>query len=184
MLHGFKFLSPTFCFIVSVSASVLASNGSLSVFLLLLSVFLFYSWENPELISNMDGRETQLSSSDPKCGGAAEGFTLGGGGWILNLIIYLIQVFNLKNINTAQISNIVSGSTNLLPVIGAIVADSFFGTFSVATVSAISLCCCSSEGNTDGIGDCGVLRGGDDRGVVDGMVVLAIGLLETMMVGL
>ena len=43
---------------------------------------------------------------------------------------------------------------------------------------------CSSEGNTDGIGDCGVLRGCDDRGVVDGMVVVAIGTLETMMVGL
>ena len=45
-------------------------------------------------------------------------------------------MFNLKNINAAQISNIVSGSTNLLLVIGAIVADSFFGTFSVAAVSA------------------------------------------------
>uniref|UniRef100_A0A7N2LCJ9 Uncharacterized protein n=1 Tax=Quercus lobata TaxID=97700 RepID=A0A7N2LCJ9_QUELO len=68
--------------------------------------------------------------------GAAASFTLGGEGWISNLIVYLIQVFNLKNINAAQISNIVSGSTNLLPVIGAIVADSFFGTFSVAAVSA------------------------------------------------
>ena len=67
--------------------------------------------------------------------GAVAGFTLGGGGWISNLIVYLIQVFNLKNINAAQISNIVNGSTNLLPVIGAIVADSFFGTFSVAAVS-------------------------------------------------
>ena len=45
-------------------------------------------------------------------------------------------MFNLKNINAAQISNIVSGSTNLLPVIGAIVADSFFGTFFIAVVSA------------------------------------------------
>ena len=68
--------------------------------------------------------------------GAAAGFTLGGGGWISNLIVYLIQVFTLKNVNATQISNIVSGSTNLLSVIGAIVANSFFGTFSVATVSA------------------------------------------------
>ena len=65
------------------------------------------------------------------------GFTLGGVGWISNLIVYLIQVLNLENINAAQISNIVvSGSTNLLPVIGAIVANSFFGTFSVVAVSA------------------------------------------------
>ena len=41
--------------------------------------------------------------------GAAAGFTLGGEGWISNLIVYLIQVFTLKNINAAQISNIVSG---------------------------------------------------------------------------
>ena len=68
--------------------------------------------------------------------GAAAGFTLGGEGWISNLIVYLIQVFNLKNINATQISNIVSGSTNLILVIGAIVANSFFGTFSVALVSA------------------------------------------------
>ena len=43
---------------------------------------------------------------------------------------------------------------------------------------------CSSEGNIDGIGDCGVLRGSDDGGVANGIVVLAIGPLETMMVGL
>ena len=54
----------------------------------------------------------------------------------IELIVYLIQVFDLKNINAAQISNIESGSTNLLLVIGAIVADSFFGTFSVAAISA------------------------------------------------
>ncbi|KAL4634436.1 hypothetical protein ACB092_04G199400 [Castanea dentata] len=97
----------------------------------------------------MDGRETQLSSSGTKCGGwitfpfiigAVAGFILGGGGWISNLMVYLIQVFNVKNINAAQISNIVSGSTKLLPVIGEIVSDFFFGTFSVAVVfTCISL---------------------------------------------
>ena len=56
--------------------------------------------------------------------GAVAGFTLGGRGWISNLTVYLIQMFNLKNINATQISNIVSGSTNLLLVIGAIVANS------------------------------------------------------------
>ena len=68
--------------------------------------------------------------------GAAAGFTLGGVGWLANLIVFLIQVFNVKSINAAQIYNISNGCTNLFPVIGAIVADSFFGTFSVAAVSA------------------------------------------------
>nr|XP_023870657.1 protein NRT1/ PTR FAMILY 2.3-like [Quercus suber]POE88540.1 protein nrt1/ ptr family 2.6 [Quercus suber] len=93
----------------------------------------------------MEGREAQISSSGSKRGGwitfpfiigATAGFTLGGVGWISNLIVYLIQVFNVKNINAAQIYNISNGCTNLFPVIGAIVADSFFGTFSVAAVSA------------------------------------------------
>ncbi|XP_050292154.1 protein NRT1/ PTR FAMILY 2.6-like [Quercus robur] len=93
----------------------------------------------------MEGREAQICSSGSKRGGwitfpfiigATAGFTLGGAGWISNLIVYLIQVFNVKSINAAQIYNISNGCTNLFPVIGAIVADSFFGTFSVAAVSA------------------------------------------------
>ncbi|KAK4606233.1 hypothetical protein RGQ29_000485 [Quercus rubra] len=93
----------------------------------------------------MEGREAQICSSGSKRGGwitfpfiigATAGFTLGGVGWISNLIVYLIQVFNVKSINAAQIYNISNGCTNLFPVIGAIVADSFFGTFSVAAVSA------------------------------------------------
>ncbi|KAM4083101.1 hypothetical protein ACB094_08G031700 [Castanea mollissima] len=93
----------------------------------------------------MDGREAQLLSSGSKHGGwitfpfiigVVTSFTLRGGGWISNLTVYLIQVFSVKNINAAQISNIVNVCTNLLPVIGAIVANSFLGSFSVAAISA------------------------------------------------
>uniref|UniRef100_A0A2N9HZZ7 xylose isomerase n=1 Tax=Fagus sylvatica TaxID=28930 RepID=A0A2N9HZZ7_FAGSY len=68
--------------------------------------------------------------------GALAGLTLATGGWQSNLIVYLIEVFNVKSINAAQISNITNGCTNLFPVIGAIVADSFLGSFSVAAISA------------------------------------------------
>uniref|UniRef100_A0A7N2KPV3 Uncharacterized protein n=1 Tax=Quercus lobata TaxID=97700 RepID=A0A7N2KPV3_QUELO len=93
----------------------------------------------------MEGREAQISSSGPKRGGwitfpfitgAAAGFTLGGVGWLANLIVFLIQVFNVKSINAAQIYNIANGSTNFFPIIGAIVADSFLGSFAVAAISA------------------------------------------------
>ena len=57
-------------------------------------------------------------------------------GWMANLIIYLIRVFNVKSIDAAQISNITNGCSNLIPVIGAIVVDSFFGSFFVAAISA------------------------------------------------
>ncbi|XP_075636294.1 protein NRT1/ PTR FAMILY 2.3-like [Castanea sativa] len=93
----------------------------------------------------MEGREAQISSSGSKRGGwitfpfitgAVAGLALGSGGWTANLIVYLIQVFNLKSIDAAQISNITNGCSNLFPVIGATVADSFFGSFFVAAISA------------------------------------------------
>uniref|UniRef100_M4EYE4 Uncharacterized protein n=1 Tax=Brassica campestris TaxID=3711 RepID=M4EYE4_BRACM len=49
-------------------------------------------------------------------------------GWLFNLIVFLIEEFNMKSIAAAQITNIVSGCTFMFPVVGAIAADSFFGT--------------------------------------------------------
>ncbi|CAK9169132.1 unnamed protein product [Ilex paraguariensis] len=79
--------------------------------------------------------EAQLSTTDRKRATTA-GLTLAGGGWMSNLIVYLIQEFNVKSINAAQISNIVNACTSLIPVLGAIIADSFFGCFSVVWISS------------------------------------------------
>ncbi|KAM1447473.1 hypothetical protein EV1_006504 [Malus domestica] len=68
--------------------------------------------------------------------GALAGLTLAAGGWLSNLIVYLIQEFNVKSIDAAQISNIVAGSSSFFPVIGAIIADSFLGPFSVISISS------------------------------------------------
>ncbi|XP_068339100.1 protein NRT1/ PTR FAMILY 2.6-like [Pyrus communis] len=68
--------------------------------------------------------------------GALAGLTLAAGGWLSNLIVYLIQEFNVKSIDAAQISNIVAGSSSFFPVIGAIIADSFSGPFSVISISS------------------------------------------------
>ncbi|KAI3461474.1 hypothetical protein Pfo_018137 [Paulownia fortunei] len=65
------------------------------------------------------------------------GLTLAAGGWMNNLIVFLIQEFNIKSINAAQINNVVIGCTNFFPVIGAIVADSFLGCFSVIWISSL-----------------------------------------------
>jgi peptide/histidine transporter 3/4 len=64
------------------------------------------------------------------------GLTLAAGGWGSNLIVYLIQEFNVKSIDAAQISNVINGSTSFFPVIGAIIADSFLGSFPVISVSS------------------------------------------------
>ncbi|XP_050368288.1 protein NRT1/ PTR FAMILY 2.6-like [Argentina anserina] len=68
--------------------------------------------------------------------GAILGLTLAVGGWLSNLIVFLIQEFNVESIDAAQIANVVNGSSSFFPVIGAIIADSFFGPFLVITISS------------------------------------------------
>ncbi|XP_022754084.1 protein NRT1/ PTR FAMILY 2.7-like [Durio zibethinus] len=94
-------------------------------------------------------REIQTPNSGRKQGGwitfpfiigALAGLTLAAGGWMSNLIVYLIQVFNLKSIDAAQVSNIVNGGSSLFPIVGAIIADSCLGCFAVISIfSSISL---------------------------------------------
>ncbi|XP_042474928.1 protein NRT1/ PTR FAMILY 2.7-like [Macadamia integrifolia] len=90
--------------------------------------------------------ETQTTSIDPKRGGwitfpfitvGVMGLTLASAGWTSNLIVYLIEEFNVKSVNATQIANIVYGCTSLFPVAGAILADSIFGCFSIVTFSSI-----------------------------------------------
>ncbi|CAD5324951.1 unnamed protein product [Arabidopsis thaliana] len=57
-------------------------------------------------------------------------------GWVMNLIVFLIEEFNIKSIAAVQISNIVNGVVNMLPVVAAILADSFFGNIPVISASA------------------------------------------------
>ncbi|KAL4560385.1 hypothetical protein LXL04_032535 [Taraxacum kok-saghyz] len=64
------------------------------------------------------------------------GLTLAAGGWANNIIVYLINEFHIKSIDAAQIANIVNGCTALFPILGAILADSFFGSFAVISVSS------------------------------------------------
>ncbi|GMN24541.1 hypothetical protein TIFTF001_000599 [Ficus carica] len=95
--------------------------------------------------SNLDS-DVQISTSGGKHGGwiaflfvtgTVTGLTLATWGWLANLIVYLIEEFNVKSVDAAQISNVVNGCINLLSVVAAIVADSFFGCFSVTFFS----CC-------------------------------------------
>ncbi|KAH7838487.1 hypothetical protein Vadar_027158 [Vaccinium darrowii] len=65
------------------------------------------------------------------------GLTLAAAGWNSNLIVYLIGEFNVKSIDAAQIWNVVNGCTTMFPVLGAIVADSFLGNFSVIFISSL-----------------------------------------------
>lgn len=65
------------------------------------------------------------------------GLTLAAAGWLNNLIVFLIHNFNVKSIDAAQINNIVSGCVNFFPLVGAILADSRLGCFSLIWISSL-----------------------------------------------
>ncbi|KAK9123546.1 hypothetical protein Sjap_013148 [Stephania japonica] len=65
------------------------------------------------------------------------GLTVAAAGWMANLIVYLIQQFNIKSIDAAQIYGVVNGFTSLFPIAGAVIADSFMGNFSVIIISSL-----------------------------------------------
>ncbi|KAK2975379.1 hypothetical protein RJ640_012390 [Escallonia rubra] len=93
------------------------------------------------------GREEARPSASPRTRGGwitfpfilatMAGLTLAAGGWTVNLIVYLIEEFNVKSIDAAQISNVVNGCATLFPVLGAILADSFMGCYSVIWISSL-----------------------------------------------
>ncbi|KAE8734444.1 Glyceraldehyde-3-phosphate dehydrogenase-like family protein [Hibiscus syriacus] len=66
------------------------------------------------------------------------GMMIAGWGWVANLIVYLVGEFNFKSIDATQVANVVNGSINLIPIIGAVLADSFLGSFRVVSISILS----------------------------------------------
>ncbi|PPR83645.1 hypothetical protein GOBAR_AA37070 [Gossypium barbadense] len=83
-----------------------------------------------------DIEASEMPDSMTKKGGTLSGVMLSGFGWLANLIVYLVQEFNVESINASQIANVVHGCINLLPILGAIIADSFLGSFQVAAISS------------------------------------------------
>ncbi|WOH02168.1 hypothetical protein DCAR_0521556 [Daucus carota subsp. sativus] len=63
--------------------------------------------------------------------------SLAAGGWMYNLMVYLIQEFHIKSIDAALIFNLVNGCTSLIPVVAAIVADSFLGCYAVVWIFSV-----------------------------------------------
>ncbi|KAL5711231.1 hypothetical protein ACHQM5_021710 [Ranunculus cassubicifolius] len=91
------------------------------------------------------GEEASTTYSDRKRGGwitfpfitvGVAGLTIAASGWMTNLIVYLIQQFNIKSIQATQISNIVNGCSSFFPIVGAVIADSLLGNFVVISVSS------------------------------------------------
>ncbi|KAH0777346.1 hypothetical protein KY290_008757 [Solanum tuberosum] len=64
------------------------------------------------------------------------GLSLASGGWTSNLIVFLINEFNMKSIAAAKVFNVVSGLTTILPIVGGIIADSYLACFTVISISS------------------------------------------------
>ncbi|CAA6669277.1 unnamed protein product [Spirodela intermedia] len=101
-------------------------------------------------MSHMDLEDGMSTKSSGKRGGwitvpsslvrSAGALGLATSGASANLLVYLVEEFNVKSIDAAQITNIVNGCVSLAPILGAVISDSFFGCFPVIAVStAISL---------------------------------------------
>lgn len=65
------------------------------------------------------------------------GLNIAAAGWMNNLTVYLIEEFGMNSIDAAQVSNVMNGSVNFVPVVAAILADSFFGCFSIVWSSSL-----------------------------------------------
>ncbi|KAK8641529.1 hypothetical protein V6N13_010928 [Hibiscus sabdariffa] len=96
--------------------------------------------------NNGDRESQQVLSSGHKRGGwvtfffvsaTLSGLMIAGWGWLTNLIVFLIEEFNVKSIDATQVANVVNGSINLVLIIGAVLADSFLGSFHVVSISSL-----------------------------------------------
>ncbi|KAL3530627.1 hypothetical protein ACH5RR_009949 [Cinchona calisaya] len=65
------------------------------------------------------------------------GISIAGGGLVSKLIVYLIQEFNIKSITAAKIFNVVNGCVFIIPLAGAIIADSYMDCYSVISISSL-----------------------------------------------
>ncbi|XP_074273419.1 protein NRT1/ PTR FAMILY 2.7-like isoform X2 [Silene latifolia] len=70
--------------------------------------------------------------------GTVMGLSLAAGGWYANITVYAIQKYNVQPISAAQIHNVVGGGVNFFPIVGAILADTFFGSYWVVLVAAFA----------------------------------------------
>ncbi|CAN6351411.1 unnamed protein product [Urochloa humidicola] len=73
----------------------------------------------------------------PFIAGSMLGLGLAINGTTSNLLVYLLKEYNVESIDAAQITNIVRGSLNLVPVAGAVLSDSYFGCFPVILAGTV-----------------------------------------------
>lgn len=64
------------------------------------------------------------------------GLTLAATSWYANIVVYAMKKYNIKDISAAQFHNVSGAGVNFFPILGAILADSLFGSYTVVLVSS------------------------------------------------
>lgn len=70
--------------------------------------------------------------------GNAFGLALVLSGVMGNFTVYLIKCYNFKRMDAALLTNIMYGTSSFLPLLGAILSDSFFGCFLIVAFSTVA----------------------------------------------
>ncbi|KAE8660344.1 putative Nitrate excretion transporter1 [Hibiscus syriacus] len=86
-----------------------------------------------------DGEAQMLPDSARKHRGTLIGSSIAVSGRGNNLIVYMIEKFHVRSIDATQTFNIAAASTSLLPMVSAILADSFLGCYNVIWMSSLVL---------------------------------------------
>ncbi|XP_055831754.1 protein NRT1/ PTR FAMILY 2.3-like [Solanum dulcamara] len=68
--------------------------------------------------------------------GCMAGLSVAAAGWNNNLIVYLIEEFKMNSVSAAKVYNMANGCSTIFPILGAVLADSFLGSFSVIWISS------------------------------------------------
>ncbi|XVF14207.1 hypothetical protein REPUB_Repub09cG0038100 [Reevesia pubescens] len=63
---------------------------------------------------------------------------IGTMGTISNLLVYLTTVFNMKSVTAATLINIFQGTSNMAPLLGAFLSDTYFGRYKTLAFASIT----------------------------------------------
>ncbi|XP_048492349.1 protein NRT1/ PTR FAMILY 2.3-like [Beta vulgaris subsp. vulgaris] len=72
----------------------------------------------------------------PFISGTIMGLSLASSGWSANMVVYAIEQYNMKEITAAKLYNIAMAGMTLVNILAAVLADSWFGSFSIFIVSS------------------------------------------------
>ncbi|OWM69764.1 hypothetical protein CDL15_Pgr025613 [Punica granatum] len=63
---------------------------------------------------------------------------LGTIGALSNLTVYFTEVFNMKNVSAATLINVFNGTSNMSPLVGAYLSDTYFGRYKTLGFASVS----------------------------------------------